>query len=618
MASSWQFGYFFMFSSPVSAAWHASMSQGCSDAGLMVAFGEPAHVFSTSEPSKVSSLLLAAHEQAKFGFYVVGGVSYEAASALNPHLQTHAASEFPLLHFQAYAPGQVHRLGLNDLVPLVSPDSFKPWLDEQPLGAYLNTFEALRQAIEEGEFYQVNLTTRLRSESREIDSWALFQTLYKAQPAAQSVFLRGAGFDVLSLSPELFFKWDGKLLETAPMKGTRKPDSAGFDRLSDSDKDRAENVMIVDLLRNDMAKVCLPRSVQVRSLFDVMHLPTVDQMTSSIVGKTLPASNLLDVFKALFPCGSVTGAPKAQSMMRIAQWEKSPRNLYCGALGVLAPTGDVQFNVPIRTVLKTHDQAFEYGVGSGITWYSSALDEKKEWWQKTEFLRQCTADFDLIETMRLEDGQFPALDQHLARMARSAELFSYLWSEDEVRSALQRHASVHNDGVHRVRVQLSALGDLQIQSSHFDFQTEPVRVRLADRDISQSGEHTPTFWLNKTTRRRHYEFFQEQASGCFDVLLFAPGQLLTESCRCNVVVSLDGCLYTPTLDPDRGVNFLPGVLRGRLLRENTIRQAALNVQDLRRADQVWLINSLRGWVPVAEILDAQDQVLFSMNQNNKG
>lgn len=618
MASSWQFGCFFMFSSPVSAAWHATMSQGGSDASLMVAFGEPAHVFSTSEPAKVPNLLLAAHEQAKSGFYVVGGLSYEAASALNPHLQTHAASGFPLLHFQAYEPRQVRRLGLDDLEPLAPSDSFKPWLDEQPLADYLATFDALMQAIEEGEFYQVNLTTRLRSADCELDSWAMFQTLFRAQPAAQSLFLRGAGFDVLSLSPELFFKWDGTVLETAPMKGTRKPDAGGFDMLSDSDKDRAENVMIVDLLRNDMAKVCLPRSVQVRSLFDVMHLPTVDQMTSSIVGKTPPTLSLLDVFKALFPCGSVTGAPKAQSMMRIAQWEKSPRNVYCGALGVLAPSGDVHFNVPIRTVLRTHHQAFEYGVGSGITWYSTALEEKKEWWQKTEFLRKATADFDLIETMRLEEGQFLALDQHLARMAGSAELFSYLWSEGAVRSALETHAATHRDGVHRVRVQLSALGALQIQSEHFDGQTEPVRVRLADRDIVQSGEHAPTFWLNKTTCRQHYDFFQRQAHGCFDVLLFAPGELLTESCRCNVVVSLDGCLYTPTLAPDRGVNFLPGVLRGKLLRENTIRQAALNVQDLRRADQVWLINSLRGWVPVAEILDAQDQVVFSMTQNNKG
>lgn len=619
MAASMQFGYFSMFSSPVSAAWHASMSQEGSDAGLCVALGEPERVFSTDCPSEVPGLLFAAHEHAKSGFYLVGGLSYEAASALNPHLRTRNAGEFPLLHFQAYAPEQIKQITLADLALVVCPGgAFQPWTDELPLGAFLNTFAAVRQAIEDGEFYQINLTTRLRSQGCLLDCWALFQRLYAAQPAGQSLFLRAPAFDVLSLSPELFFKWDGSLLETAPMKGTRRPDEAGFDLLSDSDKDRAENVMIVDLLRNDMAKVCAPRSVQVRSLFDVMHLPTVEQMTSSIVGRTLPSLSLPDLFTALFPCGSVTGAPKAQSMMRIAQWELSPRNFYCGALGVMAPTGRVHFNVPIRTVLRTPSQALEYGVGSGITWYSTAGDEKKEWWQKTEFLRQSTADFDLIETLRLEHGQFVALDLHLERMARSANELSYLWDEQAVLATLRVHAADHSSGVHRVRLQLGAQGELAIQTEVFEFTAAPVSLRLADRDIAQAGEHRPTFWLNKTTHRHHYDFFFQQARGCFDVLLYAPGQWLTESCRCNVVLSIDGGLYTPTLNSDGGVNFLPGVLRSVLLRENTIRQAALNVRDLRRADQVWLINSLRGWVPVAEILDEQDQVVFSMNQNNKG
>ena len=269
----------------------------------------------------------------------------------------------------------------------------------KPMPNTLNRSRRVRKAIEAGEFYQINLTTRLNAKSGHVDAWQLFQHLYLTQPAPQSVFLRGTAFNVISLSPELFFHWDGQSLTTAPMKGTRQPHAGSFDVLSDSEKDRAENVMIVDLLRNDMAKVCQPRSVQVRSLFDVMHLPTVDQMTSSIAGRTLPGTGLKDVFAALFPCGSVTGAPKSQAMLRIAQWEKSPRQFYCGALGVLSPGGVAHFNVPIRTVIE-HKSMLEYGVGSGITWYSTVGDEKKEWWQKTVFLRESTADFRVLETLR--------------------------------------------------------------------------------------------------------------------------------------------------------------------------------------------------------------------------
>ncbi|MFN7505093.1 MAG: chorismate-binding protein, partial [Limnobacter sp.] len=403
-------------------------------------------------------------------------------------------------------------------------------------------------------------------------------------------------------------------LTTRPMKGTaargldEATDAAAAEHLRTSIKARAENLMIVDLLRNDMAKVCQPKSVQVRSLFDVMHLPTVDQMTSSICGRTLPGTTLVDVFAALFPCGSVTGAPKSQAMRRIAQWEQAPRKLYCGALGVLGPAGQVQFNVPIRTVIEQDDE-LEYGVGSGITWYSTAHDEKKEWWQKTAFLRQATCDFQVLETLRLNNGTWLHLEEHLDRMASSANHFSFLFDTQRVRQQLSHVANNKPQGIFRVRCLLDACGELQVELHPFELNERAVLLRLAD--LAMQGE--PEFILHKTTYRPEYEYFQQQANGAFDVLLFNSQGLITETCRCNVVLKIDGEWLTPQICETAGTYLLPGVLRALLLRENTIRQTTLNVQDLQRAQAVCLINSLRGWVPVEKVVDAHDRVLFSAN-----
>lgn len=598
-----------MHSPLVSAAWHAKMTHAEVADGLCVAHGEPVQVLSTFDSSEVKAMIARAHHLSKQGLYVVGGLSYEAAPVFDSALRVCASNHFPLLEFHAFEPKQVSVLSQSQLQRLPLESHFMPWVDQQTSQQYEEIYQQVRQAIETGEFYQINLTTRLKASNPRLDAWALFQHLYLSQPAPQSLFLRGSVFNAISLSPELFFRWDGKELQTAPMKGTRRPVFGSVDMLSDSEKDRAENVMIVDLLRNDMAKVCRPKSVQVRSLFDVMHLPTVDQMTSSIFGLTLPDIGLADLFAALFPCGSVTGAPKSQAMLRIAQWEQTPRKFYCGALGVLSPGGQVQFNVPIRTVIEQADE-LEYGVGSGITWYSTAHDEKKEWWQKTTFLREATCDFDVLETVRLEHGKWLHLDDHLNRMAKSARQFSYGFDEQRVRLHLRAVAHTNPNGVFRVRCLLDACGELKVELHEIKLDEGPVLLRLADSAM----QGKPEFVLHKTTYRPEYESFQRQAKGAFDVLLFNAQGLLTESCRCNVVLKIDGEWLTPQICECSGTYLLPGVLRARLLRENTIRQTSLNVQDLQRTQEVWLINSLRGWVPVAKVVDAHDRVLFSANQ----
>lgn len=584
------------------AAWHAHMTPQCQQHGVCVALGLPVHVLSTHDVQQVEQLLTQAQQYAQGGRVVVGGLTYEAAPAFDAALQVQPSGQLPLLHFHVYSTDQVHCVPNHQLTALQPCADLSPWLDEQTLDQFLGRMAHVKQAIKAGEFYQINLTTRLRADAPQVSAWALFQHLFLAQPARQSLYLSTPAFDVLSLSPELFFRWDGVEIVTSPMKGTRRAqDEPQLSALSDSAKDRAENVMIVDLLRNDLAKVCKPRTVQVRSLFDVMRLPTVEQMTSTIVGRTRDAVCLLDVFRALFPCGSVTGAPKTQAMKRIAQWEGSPRHFYCGALGVMQGNY-AHFNVPIRTVIAHRGAGaplgLEYGVGSGITWYSDPLAEKREWWQKTDFLRQSTVDFQVLETVRLNQGHWVRFDAHFERMASAAKQFSFAWDAQAVRWQLQNTATVNAQGAHRGRWVLQADGTLVVELHPTPQPLQSVVLRLASRPMVCRSE----FVRFKTTYRPHYDAFLQEAGDAFDVLLYTPEGEITETCRCNVVVQLDGRLFTPALDSKQGSNLLAGVYRTSLLGDNTVEEKVLLLGDLQRASAVWIINSLRTWVPVIEVI----------------
>lgn len=621
----------------ITAAW-------CEDGALephtlRVAVGSPAWQASTDVLADIPALLDQAHQQAQAGFTVLACVPYEAAPAFDSSLKVRSGS--CCTQAVAYRSDQLKSLNVAELLHTAGAGfgqahGLSPWLDECEADWFDSAYAQVRRWIEAGDFYQINLTTRLRARMQALGPqalFALFLKLFEQQPAAYSVFLNLPQFTVLSLSPELFFSWDatGKL-QTRPMKGTRKPVSGSASSLADSGKDRAENLMIVDLLRNDLARVCKPRSVQVDSLFDVMKLPSVEQMTSTISGVTHEQLSLSQVFRALFPCGSVTGAPKAQAMRRITELECSPRGVYCGAIGLLKPDGQLRFSVPIRTVLARPaggGLALEYGVGSGVTWYSEPRDEKREWWQKTVFLRRATVDFEILETLRLDDSGFGNLEQHLARMEASAQRFSFVWNEAAMRKRLNEVLDAYRKGgggvlPRRVRCLLGPAGDVRVEC--FDLEptpTWPVRLLLADRSIEQalqgSGINLPfealkPFIANKTTFRPHYDVFAlrtQSGEPCFDTLLYDNSGVLTETCRFNLVVDVGGKRLTPAISPAGGGNLLPGVFRQRLLGENKIEEENLTLNDLNGAQGLWLINSLRGWIEVGEVLSSSGELLYA-------
>ena len=363
--------------------------------------GRPVRTWVAHRPDEVAGVLDAAHEAARQGDWCAGHVRYEAAAAFDPALHTHPA-DGPLAWFAAWADVDTGPLPPGDAA---GPAERLRWALQTDRARFDRDMDRIHRAIEAGALYQLNLTSaavaHLPAVAGADTGRRLFAALLQAQPGGYAAWLAGdagqpGAEQVLSVSPELFLAWRGDELLCRPMKGTapRSPEPA-TDRelalgLQQSPKERAENVMIVDLLRNDLSRIALPHSVQVPRLFDVQPLPTVWQMTSDVCARARPGLSLSAVFGALFPCGSVTGAPKVAAMDLIRRVEPGPRGVYCGAVGVMAPGGEVRFNVPIRTVT-LRDQVARCGLGSGITWGSHPDGEWAEWGHKQAFLTQATA-----------------------------------------------------------------------------------------------------------------------------------------------------------------------------------------------------------------------------------
>jgi para-aminobenzoate synthetase/4-amino-4-deoxychorismate lyase len=402
------------------------------------------------------------------------------------------------------------------------------------------------------------------------------------------------GLRLLSASPELFFDWrDGGIL-SRPMKGTAarghtpQADADSARALRQSVKEQAENLMIVDLIRNDLSRVAEPFSVRVPKLFETQAWPTIWQMTSDVVAQTPPQTRLADVFAALFPCGSVTGAPKVRAMHWIKQLEAGPRGPYCGAIGVLQPGGAATFNVAIRTI-ELRGAAATCGVGSGITADATATAEWKEWQNKQGFLVRTQAPFELLETLLLQDGNYPREQAHLARMQAAALHFGFVFDAEQARSALGHVADSHARGNWRVRLVCDASGQADAQAHALMDDCTPVRVQLASKPLRQAHSEFVRF---KTTRREHYDAFAPADPAVFDTLLWNEDDELTEFTRGNVAVRIDGQWLTP----HARCGLLEGIGRAVALKEGRVKEAVVLRSDLARAQGLAFINSVRGWL----------------------
>jgi para-aminobenzoate synthetase/4-amino-4-deoxychorismate lyase len=445
----------------------------------------------------------------------------------------------------------------------------------------------------------VNYTFRLRGEV-DRDERDLYRDLCLSQRGGYAAHLSAGPFGVLSASPELFFRIDGDRITTRPMKGTAprgrwpEQDEENAGRLASSPKERAENAMVVDLLRSDLGRISEPGTVRASRLFDTERYETVWQLTSTVRSTLRPGISLSDAFRALFPSGSVTGAPKVSTMGLIAELEDSPRGAYCGAIGYLAPPGSgeprANFNVGIRTVVRDRRTGLaEFGVGGGITYDSSAAGEFDEAVAKARVLTARRPRFELLETLRHEPASgFRHLPEHLARLEASAHYFGFAFVRSDAEAVLEKAMAELGgaDGV--VRLLLTRDGSLRIDLSEPQ-PSAPGSVRVA---IHPQPVDPSDVWLyHKTTLRGPYERRRDDRPEVDDVLLVNTRGEVTESTIANVAIKLGKAWFTPPL----GSGLLAGTYRAVLLREGRLRERSIWVEELGDASGLALISSVRGW-----------------------
>ena len=579
-----------------------------------LAFTQPERVIEVRALAEIRSALREVQEATHNGFYAAGMICYEAAPAFDAALHAHEPGLLPLLWFGLFrAPTSLPRVAKQHA-------AVSGWLPDTDRATYDANIVAIREAIARGDTYQVNYTLRLNtSVSGEPRAW--YEALAAQSHGRFNAYINIGDKQILSLSPELFFSWNGIQIMARPMKGTlsrgalpdsetaseawQASDDAEAYALVSSEKNRAENLMIVDLLRNDLARIAVTGSVAVPNLFSLETYPTVHHMTSTVTATTRKGITLEDIFCALFPCGSITGAPKIKTTEIIAALEGSPRGIYCGAIGYITPDQHAVFNVPIRTVTIDSTRAMaQCGIGGGITWDSTAGEEHAEALTKARFLGVGTGHFDLLETLLLQEGHYAFLDRHLSRLLLAAKRFGHLADMPAIRAALAAHAATYPHQLRRVRLLVSTSGEITItctalQSAPTNWlagsvDAERVTIALALHAVDSRHE----FLRYKTTARSAYDVHIASSENSFDILLWNERFEVTEFTRGNVVISLDGKLLTPALD----CGLLRGVLRAELLEKKVIRESIIHKEDLARAEAIWFINSVRGWLPAQTIV----------------
>jgi para-aminobenzoate synthetase/4-amino-4-deoxychorismate lyase len=553
-------------------------------------FGRFEHVFEASSLADVMPCLEEVDAAVASGLHAVGYIAYEAAPAFDPALAVHPPdTRLPLLWF-----------GVGP-APVPEPASagctedwwLGPWRAAWDADDYQAAFDRAQSQIRDGATYQVNLSFPMQA-AFVGSVRACYQELIAAQPG-YGAWLHLDGVDILSSSPELFFEVAGRRITARPMKGTRPrgadalADQALAAELASSPKERAENVMIVDLLRNDLGRVAVPGSVTVPTLFAVESYPTVLQMTSTVTAELPPAAGMVQLMSALFPCGSVTGAPKVKTMEIIRELEPHPRGAYCGAIGYVSPGGRAVFNVAIRTLSVFAGSQAEYRVGSGLVAGASCAAELEECRIKARVLTAAAAaaPMQLLESLRHTPTEgYYLLARHLDRLQAAAARFGYPFDRAVVSAALADAAAWQTP--QKVRLLLAEDGAITIDAAPL---TPPEFV--LPRTVALAPTPVPRglpFLRYKTTCRSVYDAARAAVQDADDVLLWNEEGQVTEGSSANVAAQIDGRWLTPPTD----CGLLPGTMRAELLAAGEIEEGVISCEALAAASAVRLFNSVRG------------------------
>lgn len=547
-------------------------------------FGDPIETVTVWELDEVLPAIERAETASRNGQWVVGLLSYDAGPAFDAAVKSQRDESTPLLAYGIFERGE------SSPGPIDAPFQVGDWVPDQNEEAYSKAIDAVRSYISAGETYQVNYTVR-RNSTFWGSAEGLFASLVRAQNAHHDAFLHFGTHALCSASPELFFIRDGNSLLSRPMKGTRprhfdpERDKEIVADLTSSLKDRAENVMIVDMVRNDLGRIATVGSVNVSKLLEVEHYPTVHTMTSTVEAES--DASLTETLRALYPVASITGAPKYRTTEIIAELEQSPRGAYCGSAFALSPTGRWEFNVVIRSVwLDLNAGVGTYGVGGGIVWDSEPVNEWEEAEHKSRVLTRAGKPLELLETMAwTPDGGVSLRQRHIDRLLTAGDHFGIKVDMDQVMELLN---TVRSDTPLKLRLLIDAAGLASLEVGPLPRDDGPIRTLPIDTEPIDPYDE---FLVFKTTTRNRYVEAQERFPDSPDVILWNRRGELTETCIANLVLELDGELVTPHGDS----GLLPGTLRQELLDRGQITERVLTLDDLHRADRVFTINSVRGW-----------------------
>ena len=550
-------------------------------------FKTPPRIIETSSIAEVIPCLEEIERLVSEGFYAAGFLSYEAGPAFDSSFKAHELSDFPLLWFGVYEkPARITLPSPSD--GSLSALGWQPSIDPAD---YETAVRKIKMYIEQGDTYQVNFSFRLHAEYCS-DPWNLFCAVSNVHQMPFSSYIDTGESVVCSFSPELFFSLDGFTILTRPMKGTAprgrflQEDKEQALKLCQSEKDRAENLMIVDMMRNDLSRIARKDSITVPHLFTVEKYPSLLQMTSTISAQT--EKRISELFGALFPCASITGAPKVRTTQIIHELESAPRKLYCGTLGYIAPQRKARFSVAIRTMLlDTREHRAEYSTGSGIVWDSDTGNEYAECLLKADLLTKPLSPFCLIETIRWtpEEGYF-LLENHLKRLQDTATYFQFTTDCIKIRAFLEELARGLTHPT-RVRILIASDGTITSSQTLLHYASKTLRVALKENSVHSSNR----FLFHKTTNRTSFEQAMAYFPGCDDVILVNEKGQITEMTIGNIVVELHGKLITPQLH----CGLLPGVFRAELLEKNRITEEIVTPAMLEQCSRIYRINSVRLW-----------------------
>lgn len=552
--------------------------------GVRQIFTDTIKELKTKDIKEVKHLLAEVEAYQNQGYYAVGYVSYEAAPAFETKFEVidgPLMSEY-LLYFT------IHETVQTEPIPLTYKpiDLPKSWQELTSAEEYKAAIEQIHHHIRQGDTYQVNYTVQLQ-QNLTADPFAIYNRLVVEQNAHYNAFIQHDDVSIISISPELFFKKDGDRLTTRPMKGTTnrglttETDLKQAQWLAQDQKNRSENMMIVDLLRNDMNRISKIGSENVKRLCQVEQYSTVWQMTSTIETQLLPNSSLSDVFQALFPCGSITGAPKIATMEIINKVEKQPRGVYCGAIGILVPQGPSIFNVAIRTLQMEETKAI-YGVGGGITWDSNWESEYEETKQKAAVLYRQNPRLDLISTGRIHQGKLLFLEEHMKRLQESSRYFDYPFNKEKVKKQVEDLCqSLDFDTDYRLKMSLAKDGELTFEHNQLTGLADDFcQARLVEQTYPLDSPYT----YFKTSYRPHISL------GPHEQIYYNQKKELLETSIGNLVLKIEDQLYTPPVH----LGLLNGIYRQNLIANNQVTERVLTLDNLKQAQAIYGCNAVRG------------------------